>query len=367
MKIGVLHPTINACGGAELVAVNILDCVKKVGHDTILLTNEKIDQERLQNFFRRRANVDSQIVFPFEFFQTTNPHNIYTDFVRALILKAKCDVLVDTYSNGLLPGSSVVYIHYPLSGRIPLPESKKDYIAKLKRTYYTPYSLYERTKIKQNNIVFFANSAYTMKAIKKFMGIEPVVLYPPVADEFFVKDCCCDRLNTVISIGRISPEKKFTLIPKIAKLTDKRINFIIIGIKSSALELKRIRELIVVNGVSARVRIVTDLSREKILGILRSSKVFLHTAVGEHFGISIAEAMASGCVVICHDSGGPKEFVPSQFRFDKVEKAAELINKAVNEWSPKMSHEISLLAERFREQNFSKLFAETFCSYLNRL
>jgi len=366
MRVGIFHPAINICGGAERVAVSIINCVREADNETVVLTNERIDQDRLQKFFGRKANVDSQIVFPFELFQTTNPHNIYTDFVRALILKSKSEVLIDTYSNGLLPSSNIVYVHYPLSGRIPQPKGKKDIITKLKRTYYTPYLDYEKIRIKRNNTVFFANSAYTQNAIKKFMGTDSIVLYPPIANEFFIRDVSSERTDTVVSVGRISPEKGFTLIPQIARLTDKRIRFIIVGIKASAQELKRIRELIATYDVSTRVKVVTDLPAEELKSILRSSKVFLHTTVGEHFGMSIAEAMASGCVTLTHDSGGPKEFVPNQFRFDSIQKAAETIDKTITEWSPKMATEFTAYAERFSEKNFSKKFTETFDSYLDR-
>jgi glycosyltransferase involved in cell wall biosynthesis len=47
--------------------------------------------------------------------------------------------------------------------------------------------------------------------------------------------------------------------------------------------------------------------------------------VGEHFGISIVEAMALGCIPVVHDSGGMREFVPTQYRYRTIEQAAEKI------------------------------------------
>ncbi len=43
---------------------------------------------------------------------------------------------------------------------------------------------------------------------------------------------------------------------------------------------------------------------------MRKSKVYFHPMVGEHFGISIVEAMAAGLVPVVSDVGGPTEFVP---------------------------------------------------------
>ncbi|KAF1743218.1 hypothetical protein MXB_2028 [Myxobolus squamalis] len=39
---------------------------------------------------------------------------------------------------------------------------------------------------------------------------------------------------------------------------------------------------------------------------MSDSLIGLHTMVQEHFGIGIVEMMASGLVVVAHESGGPK-------------------------------------------------------------
>jgi len=44
---------------------------------------------------------------------------------------------------------------------------------------------------------------------------------------------------------------------------------------------------------------------------LVNSKVFLHPAPFESFGIAVADSMAAGAIPVVHDSGGSREFVPS--------------------------------------------------------
>ncbi|MCJ7561336.1 glycosyltransferase [Candidatus Bathyarchaeota archaeon] len=366
MRVGVFHPCINYCGGAEWVAVNILNCLRKAHHETILLSNEKIDQNRMKKLFGTEANADSQMVFPFELFAATDMHNIYTDFVRTLALKSKCDLLIDTYSNGILPGTDIVYVHFPFEGRLPLTKGSKDLGRKLKNFYYVPYLLYERC-VRNGNRIFFANSAYTMKAITEFNRVSSTVLHPPIGKEFFVKNSSSERANLVVSVGRISSEKRFWTIPQIAKLTDKSVRFLIMGLNESPVETIRIRRLIEANDVSDRVKVETDVPREKLKDILATSKVFLHTMIGEHFGVSIAEAMASGCVSIVHNSGGPIEFVPKQYRFDDVKEAAEKINKAVLEWSPGVAEEFTMRAQQFSAEHFCASFLRVFDSHLAKL
>jgi glycosyltransferase involved in cell wall biosynthesis len=87
--------------------------------------------------------------------------------------------------------------------------------------------------------------------------------------------------------------------------------------------------------------------------------------VGEHFGISIVEAMASGCIPIVHNSGGMREFVPVKYRYETVQDAADKINSAINDWSPDKLAETKAIAENFSYANFSRRFMELFCKYCN--
>jgi glycosyltransferase involved in cell wall biosynthesis len=58
------------------------------------------------------------------------------------------------------------------------------------------------------------------------------------------------------------------------------------------------------------VTLETNVCLNNLLSIMREAKVYFHTMVGEHFGISIVEAMAAGLIPVVSDVGGPTEFVP---------------------------------------------------------
>jgi glycosyltransferase involved in cell wall biosynthesis len=356
MIVGVFHPALNICGGAEWVAVNVINCLKKARYDTLVLTNKRIDQERMQTLFGKKVCADAQMLFPLEFFHVTDLHNIYSDFIRTVCLREKCDILIDTYSNALLPGVHLTYVHFPFLGRLVGFDRETNAIRKLLNTYYFPYLLYERKNALNRNRTIFANSKYTMNAIRKITGAPSTILYPPIPRSFFISDCCFDRENIVVSVDRISPDKKLTMVPQIARLTNKKIRFLIIGLSESSSELNRILNLITLNGLSDRVKVMTDVPREKVQSILRTSKVFLHTAPYEHFGVSIAEGMASGCIPVVHNSGGPREFVPERFRFNEVTEAARKIEKAVLGSSSEDANECMRIAQRFSEESFSTNF-----------
>jgi len=356
--IGIFHPLLNACGGAEWVAVNIINNLKRAGHRIVVLNNEKTDQQKIKSLFGKRVDADDEIILPFQMFHDGDLHNVYTDGLRALFLKTKCDVLIDTQSNALLPGADITYIHFPLMGR--LTDSK----SRLPPAYFHPYLLYERKEARNNKRLILANSKYTSNAVRKLAGGTSTLLYPPVSKSFYDNGDDTDgRGNIVVSLSRIAPEKRLTRIPFIARFTNKGIRFRIVGIKGSVQELQRIKESIEANQVSDRVEITTDVPREELRRILRRSKVFLHVTNGEHFGVAVAEAMASGCIPIVHDSGGPREFVPKHLRFNQLREASEKIDKAVFDWSPQESKSMTNLARSLDEDVFSAKFTEIFNSF----
>ena len=358
MNVGVFHPALNICGGAEWVAVNIINSLKKADHKITLLTNEKVNQEKIMRMFGQRVNIDSQIIFPFEIFSTTDLHNVYSDFIRSFVLKSKCEFLIDTYSNAILPATDATYIHFPFFKRIP---TRANTISRLKNLYYFPYGKYEKQAAKNPRRIIFANSKFTKAAIKETLDIEANLLYPPISRQFLENGPSVaerHRKNTVVTVARIARGKNLLIIPYIAKLT-KNISFSIVGIYQSAEVLNSLRESIKRLGVSERVRIITNVSRNNLKQMLDRSKIFLHTSIGEHFGVSIVEAMARGCIPVVHDSGGPRETVPKHFRYASPEEASEKIKNAIEEWSPSQARKAIEIASRFNEESFSRRFLET--------
>jgi len=358
----VFHPALNACGGAEFVSINIINTLKQHGHNIVVLTDEKINRAKIEKIYDVNLIVDSQIIFPFALFPPTDYHNIYSDIIRCRLLKQKCDILIDAYSNDLLPGADIAYIHYPLLKRIP-SNFRNEF-------YYWPYRVIsEKTKICTNKYLdtsckaVLANSKFTAKAIKEVKNVDAPVLYPPISHSHFGHPksvFTATRENLVVTVSRISEEKKLENIPYIAKLTNKKIKFLIIGLPASETALRSLLESIRKCKVSDRVKILTYASRDRLNEILLSSKVYLHSAINEHFGISIAEAMASGCIPVVHDSGGPREFVSQDLRYETLEEAAEKVDRSIFEWSPQNAMNIANSATRFHEKTFSEEFMKIF-------
>jgi alpha-1,2-mannosyltransferase len=362
LLVGVFSPVINRCGGAEWVAINIISALKKQGHQVILLTDKPLNQDRFDRIFNRHVSVDQQVVFPFSIFPPLDYRNFYTDCFRSLLLRLRCDILIDTYSNAILPGMDAAYIHYPL---FSLLQNKSKLLRS--RIFYYPYRKFldcNKKNIKEK--LLLTNSAFTSKAVKEVFNTDSNVLYPPISDELLKSpetDFNHERADVAVTVGRISPEKNLAVIPYIAQKTPKDISFVIAGLLDSEDTLNSLLRLTKKLGVAERVKILPNVKRDHLRQLLLDSKIYLHPKENEHFGISIVEGMASGCVPVVHDSGGAKEFVPENLRYNSIEEAAEILKRTVDNWTPNQAEDFSKQAERFSERNFSTRFIHLLNTY----
>ncbi len=84
------------------------------------------------------------------------------------------------------------------------------------------------------------------------------------------------------------------------------------------------------------MKLLANAPINELLKNLSRAKVYLHVMPYDHFGISVVEAMASGCVPVVHRSGGPwLDILGGQqgeygFGYDSAEEAAGFIDRLVN-------------------------------------
>jgi alpha-1,2-mannosyltransferase len=354
LKIGIFHPRLNICGGGEWVALSIINSLRENGHKVIVLTDEPIDQAKYKRTFGQELKVDGEVVFPFHFFRRGDAHNIYADMISCFILKSKCDLIIDTFTCLILPSVDIVYMHYPLFKQSAQPTST---LARLKiAIYFLPYRAYEMQTRKRTKQIVLANSKFTSNAVKNSLGLNSIILYPPVSSFFLQNEKPVSdykRLNQVVTVSRFAPEKNLDLIPHIAKRIDDT-KFLIIGNMHHKKVYSQLQNLIRELDVEERVVLMTNVSKPLLKQILLESKIYLHCAVNEHFGISLIEAMACGCLPIANDSGGPKESVPKNLRYVSIDEAVSKIIQNIREWSPQKAQEMHDNALKFSQENFSK-------------
>jgi glycosyltransferase involved in cell wall biosynthesis len=186
------------------------------------------------------------------------------------------------------------------------------------------------------NSTLITNSEFSRRAIVNACGLDNIyILSPPIDVETFRNAALMangsDEANDILLvISRIAPHKKIENAIKLAKiLKDKNLGK---GMKIVGnlyyyyfdyySELKR---MVLDLGLTDYITFEINASLDKLLSIIRESRVYFHPMVGEHFGMAVLEAMAAGLIPVVPNEGGLTEFVPQEYQFNTIEQAAEII------------------------------------------
>lgn len=262
---------------------------------------------------------------------------------------------------------TISYIHY----LYPLEYSEPEYsdISLLRKLYLQPLRLMNRDFSNNEGSKYgltITNSNFSKEKIEKFyypLKNKIYVIYPPVNIKA-LWDEKKNRAKQVISSGIFNPIKDQLSQIKIAEAFP-HIKFFITGYISQKSEKKYYNECL--NYIARRditnVGLIPNISQVNLKKLLKKSAYFIHTRKNEHFGISIVEAIAAGCIPLVHNSGGQKEIVPlDELRFDSIDEAMEKFKTISNSDENKYRHYLQNHILQFSEEKF----AEYFNDFINR-
>lgn len=365
-KIGVFCPSLNVYGGGEFVAIAIANALAQNNYNVILFTTKKVNPAGIQDFYGETLHPEIKTVEQPTVINKKGLASFYQTIFRSYLAKSKCDFFIDTYSNCIFPWTSISYIHFPFLNhyayRKKFPYLSSPHILEVGTV---PHVIFEKNLVKNDKLIL-ANSHFTAQEIMRYSGKQAEVLYPPFASSIQAAGEAVNKNpqeNLVVTTSRFEPDKRLERIPLIASKTDASINFAIIGRLYNKETLTNLQNTVKKMNLTERVKFYPDLPAQKKIELLSRAKIYLHTMIGEHFGISIVEAMALGCIPVVHNSGGMKEFVPVQYRYENMQEAADKINSTIHDWSPDKMDSIKKITENFSQQNFSKRFMQLFTKY----
>ena len=363
-QIGVFCPTLNVYGGGEFVAVALANTLAQNNRNVVLFTNSEVDPKAIKNFFGERLHPSIKTVVQPTRFGSRGLADFYQTIIHSYIAKAKCDMFVDAFSNCVFPWTQVSYIHFPYLNQHAFSKTFP-YLGSphLSQVGTVPHVMLEKNLIDYSKRLVLANSYYTAGEIQKYSGKSVDVLYPPFSSSISKIGKTVSKNsgeNLVVTVSRLEPSKLLERIPQIAAKTDKDIQFAVIGRLCNKATLSNLQSLVKKLGLTDRVKFYPNASAQTKIDLLKRAKIYLHTMVGEHFGISIVEAMALGCVPIVHNSGGMTEFVPSKYRYENLQEAADKISREIGNWSTQEADGMKQIADRFSIANFSLRFMELF-------
>ena len=346
MRIALIHDSLNACGGAERLALAFAKALKEGGHSVDLYVVERTKWDSVKKLISYdRSVIDNEyVLLPYGIIPS-----IYGRFLNWFsrdvigihgVRRRKYDVVVATKQVLVPIFVDVLYMHFPdfVPGFEYLYYPDRYVYNTSLRIYSRPAALLSRLLISlfknmEYKPTILTNSRFSASVMNRFLGVNGLVVYPPVnVEEYLPLSRNKDRDNTVLVISRIEPSKNVASVPLIAEKV-KNGRFVIIGSIGSYSYYKHLVGLIKSLKVEDRVRILPNASEWQKIELLRKAKVYLHPMKYEHFGISIVEAMASGLIPVVHRSGGPwmdiVEFGRYGFGFRDEDEAASIIENAL--------------------------------------
>jgi len=296
-KALIYNPYLKSLGGGERYSLHLIEYLLKNDYKVELAWDEpeikKIIKERL-NINIEKAKINPEI---FKLF--SQKKNLYKKYQLT---------------------SNFNLIFFVSDGSIPFLFGQKNLLH-----FQVPFqrvngkNFLNQLKLKFIHHVI-CNSIFTKKVIDKEFKIESKVIYPPLAKGFAPGL----KKNIIISVGRfdnLGHSKKQDLLIKVFKelIDNSQLAGWKLILAGGVLNNKFVENLKRLT-LNYPIEIYQNVNFEKLKIFYSQAKIYWHAAgIGEnlrlfperaeHFGISVVEAMAAGCVPIVFAGGGLPEIV----------------------------------------------------------
>ena len=371
LKVALVHDFLNQYGGAEKVLEVFGEMFPEAPIYTIIYDKKKMRGkffgrdirasffQKWPKFFRRRI----------KYFLPLFPTVPETFDLREFDLVISSS---GAWSKGIvtrLNTTHIAYVHSPMrfvwdSNERYLKEERKEKLGFIIRPVLSYFRLWDRLAADRPDYLI-ANSKYTQARIKKYYRRESEVIYPPVNFKFRISNFELNHnfKNSNLEIEsklKIQNSKFFLIISRLSAY--KKIDTVIEAFNKLELPLvivgegkeeKRLRAM-----ANKNIKFLGWQPDDKLPGLYSGAKALISASV-EDFGLSMAEAMASGIPVISIKKGGAEEIVEEGKTGEFFESATpEVLADAVRRFSEKETaydrEYIKQRAERFGKERFKK-------------
>lgn len=339
-------------GGGERLCCESIRALVLAGHKVTLLS-EEFDEDEVESFFGYKGLFSevSMLLYPRK--DSAARLGSYSHLIHALrsqnrkLRNRTIDLIFSTQDPGYIPDISLGIVQWGYFPR-EFPSYPRRSFASVLRA--APLRVHYSEKISRIGLVL-AISKYSKSHLDSEWNRPSVVVYPS-----------CNMISSrkkqdvVITAARAIPEKRLELFWDVARnLPNYEFRMLLTTDPGRASYFTQLVAQKPQNG-----QIVTNPQKPEYERHLGEAKVYLHLMRGEHFGITVVEAMSAGCVPIVHNSGGPKEIVGTDigFTWNSLEELPDLIRSAMDQ-SPCddcVTRAESFSSRRF-DENLSSIFS----------
>jgi len=354
MKIGIYNANLHTMGGGEKHIGVVAEFLSK-NHDVEFICSEAVDKEILS----KKLNLDLSKV-------SVRPMGLEHDNIKYAEASTEYDFFINcTYFSTLESRckKSAMLVWFPKIWSRKFPTWVKYFTYNLlkntifKFTKDTGIHLVNRFFQSQENFVkqrsyiktydiFIANSKYTQKWIRRELGVESQILYPPIdVDEFTPGP----KENIILSVGRFfvhsHNKKQLEMIKMFKEMYDnndtvKDYEYHLCGSVHHDVPSAEYLQQCINEAKGYPVFIHENIGFDELKTIYSKSKIFWHASgFGEdpqkfpdrfeHFGMTTVEAMSAGAVPVVIAQGGQVEIVEDGKNGFLWNTKEELINNTV--------------------------------------
>jgi glycosyltransferase involved in cell wall biosynthesis len=334
----IVHISLNARGGGERLAVATIKAISSMGIGVELSTVEKPDMALIHDAYGTSVSEDIKKVRTLNILQKYGPRNY------SFTVNTHGDML-PFYHKDFTKKNAITYCHYPIA-RYLIDCGDADYSGVLQnmcllgmtpavRDGYHDVVRSAYVKMMLNSTVL-TNSEFSRKAIFKTFGVDSTILPPPVDVDIFRNACLASKVrnDSILVISRFHPSKKIENVIHLAKLLCQNEVGICMNIVGNMPPdgigyFNYLSDLVRHYGLENFVRFEINVRFDRLLDLMRRSKVYVHPLPGEPFGISTVEAMSAGIIPVVPDIGGHTEFVPARYQFHTYGEGVQAVAAAL--------------------------------------
>jgi glycosyltransferase involved in cell wall biosynthesis len=352
---GIATTHTSTVGGGDVFNVFLIRALKELKHEVVLCTTHTTRWDIINQDLGWSYVPDSELIRQPSHWRDRGKS--FTQFVppsEIRMLKRTCDITFNSYGDNLFWNTDLCSMLSPLTKE----QLTAKYSTASSKFYLAMYKfIFQRMKFLLRTLIL-TDSHYAKRIIEETIGAYSKVLYPPVNCELFKQALAKEhRQNNVVTVGRLTWEKNFGIIPEIANRVKSAV-FHIVGsiVSEESLQLIRyIKRRSIELNLGHRIKIHLDPSTKERLNIMEKCKVYINCWKGEYFGIAVAEALSAGLAPVVPNDGGQVEIVPSpEHIYRDIDEAASRTEEWLSNWSPTRAFHLSQKAEKFSHDNFRR-------------
>lgn len=195
-----------------------------------------------------------------------------------------------------------------------------------------------------------SNSKFTRELVERMYKVDSHVLYPPIPTERY-RPARHGARKRYLLLTRPEATTGIAFLSNVAPRLPKDITLVLIG----NIDRTGIRALKDLKSLGTKCEYLGFVDEKLKIDLFQKCSVYVNLARNETFGMSVVEALASGCIPIAHQSGAIPEYLPSEFCYSDFDQIPEKVANYIDARKD-VREKLSDIAARFDEAIFRRRF-----------